>query len=577
MSDYIPLQLCTKILKKRLVNNYDSDELLLLRCQKQIILKQIEEKQIKTSKKDAACPIYENQKLCAKKVVTTFRDKEKILVLVYGKTQSGKTGCMVSIIQEYLNDSDNFIDKEHIYIITGLSSKDWTDQTKKRIPGELHDRVFHLPQLKGKKEPKTNKEEKERFASDIKGKKNVLIIMDEVQRACEKGQSVYDAFKQAGLYDIQNLFERDVKIIEFSATPAGTIYDAMAWGNNSEKIQMKPGKGYIGAKDLLKQRRVLQFEDLWCCKKNKNDEFICDEKQLEKNMKDVIALFEFYKRDPRFHIFRTQVASKQEIQLDNIKKILKKHGIEIECKFYDGTSNRKKQQNSDKYISQLNSYLDTKPTINTIICIKEKLRCANTINKKNLGILYERWVKKVQDDVIIQGILGRATGYKKDFDGYVFTNIDTITRFEERFDSDFEDRSIQWLTKTTGKNGKRKSTFNGPEHIAGMKVPVVEQFVPKKKRKVIMRCFNKEELAREYTKNKLGSKKGICDQSIYLNKNGFYMSTVGEIRDKVWSWKDMKEAAKHRTQINKSTGYICRRSYVDINDKDSILFTICHY
>ena len=40
--------------------------------------------------------------------------------------------------------------------------------------------------------------------------------MDEVQRACEKGQSVYDAFKQAGLYDIQNLFERDVKIIEFS-------------------------------------------------------------------------------------------------------------------------------------------------------------------------------------------------------------------------------------------------------------------------------------------------------------------------------------------------------------------------
>ena len=127
------------------------------------------------------------------------------------------------------------------------------------------------------------------------------------------------------------------------------------------------------------------------------------------------------------------------------------------------------------------------------------------------------------------------------------------------------------MTKTTGKNGKRKSTFNGPEHIAGMKVPVVEQFVPKKKRKVIMRCFNKEELAREYTKNKLGSKKGICDQSIYLNKNGFYMSTVGEIRDKVWSWKDMKEAAKHRTQINKSTGYICRRSYVDINDKDSFL------
>ena len=62
---------------------------------KEIILKQIEEKQIKTSKKDAACPIYENQKLCAQKVVTTFRDKEKILVLVYGKTQSGKTGCIL--------------------------------------------------------------------------------------------------------------------------------------------------------------------------------------------------------------------------------------------------------------------------------------------------------------------------------------------------------------------------------------------------------------------------------------------------------------------------------------------------
>jgi hypothetical protein len=107
--------------------------------------------------------------------------------MVIAKTQSGKTGSMCATIKQYLEDTNILIPIQNIYIITGLSSCEWKEQTKQRMPKSIESRVFHRCEL-----PIT-------FAEEIKMKKNILIIMDEIQVAAKKGQTIYNTFKAANL------------------------------------------------------------------------------------------------------------------------------------------------------------------------------------------------------------------------------------------------------------------------------------------------------------------------------------------------------------------------------------------
>jgi hypothetical protein len=77
-----------------------------------------------------------------------------------------------------------------------------------------------------------------------------LVIIDEIQIAAKENQTLYKAFSEAGFYNKQNLLKNDIKIIEFTATPDGTIYDLMNWGENALKIKMEPGQGYTSCFDL---------------------------------------------------------------------------------------------------------------------------------------------------------------------------------------------------------------------------------------------------------------------------------------------------------------------------------------
>lgn len=127
------------------------------------------------------------------------------------------------------------------------------------MPKSIQARIFHRDNLPTK------------FVEDIKNKKNVLIIMDEIQVAAKENQTIHKAFQEAGLYNKQNLLNRDIKIVEFSATPDGTVYDLMNWGVHAKMIKMEPGEGYTSCFDLLRQGRVHQYKDLCCAKAKKNE------------------------------------------------------------------------------------------------------------------------------------------------------------------------------------------------------------------------------------------------------------------------------------------------------------------
>ena len=87
--------------------------------------------------------------------------------------QSGKTGVMPELIKLFgLQERDEPIHPDNMYVITGYSSNEWVEQTQARLPRILKDNVLHRPTLKKLR--------------SIKDKKNCLILMDETQVACGK-------------------------------------------------------------------------------------------------------------------------------------------------------------------------------------------------------------------------------------------------------------------------------------------------------------------------------------------------------------------------------------------------------
>tara|TARA_B100000131_G_scaffold316105_1_gene355619 strand:+ start:206 stop:1939 length:1734 start_codon:yes stop_codon:yes gene_type:complete len=506
--------------------------------------------------------IFDNQEDCADEVSLIFRNRKIVNVMVTAQTQSGKTGTMTAFIRNYLKDPRNILPTNNIYIITALSSVEWIEQTKSRIPDTLHKRVFHRDNL-------TNK-----FAEDIKGKKNVLVIIDEIQIAAKENQTLYKAFQAAGFYNKQNLLKNDIKIVEFTATPDGTIYDLMKWGENAHKIQMYPGDGYTSCKDLLDQNRVFQYKDLCCYTRVKTKvktsdgtikagyKLICNERKLKENFNHLKGVIYSYD-EPLYHIIRTPVGNKANITINNFKRFFG----DINYHTYDKESD----------VTDINIILSKAPKVHTFIFLKEKLRCAKTLKKDFIGVAYERYTKRRADDAVItQGLIGRLTGYDDNGKSICFTNIESIVKYHHLWVSEFEDTSVDWYSKTTKKRRghgiRSKGTYNDPSHIDGMMSASYDE-ESEEIEPVVMK-FNTYEEARNFVKNILGNKRGPMNPKKYINDDGFYECKVRSVR-KVWSVEEMYN--ERRCNIKNGAGYGFRYCYRDVTDKDTLEFWIIYY
>ena len=174
--------------------------------------------------------------------------------------------------------------------------------------------------------------------------------------------------------------------------------------------------------NLLKQNKVFQFKDL---------------DNLD-NIKELQLCINSYNK-PMYHFIRLS-SRKKEKQKKDIQDIF---GINnYEYKEYYQTSNI-------TLLNLKNDILFHKPTKHTIIFILEKLRCAISFDyKKYIGVLYDRYTSKINDSVIIQGFLGRLTGYNYNGESICFTNIDSIEKYQELLKTNFS-KDIIWNSNTT--------------------------------------------------------------------------------------------------------------------------------
>ena len=407
-------------------------------------------------------PVYENQKDTAKAICESFSKKQKVIQLIIARTQTGKTGCMLEFIAQYIRKFQ--IPVENIFIISTLSSKDWKKQMKDRAPEDLEKRIFHLNELKTK------------FKKEIEGKKNVLVLIDEAQCAALKDQTMHELMSPDGLnWNLDKMFENDIKIVQFSATPDGLILalKKKQWPKENYDVHiMKEGKGYYGIKQMMERPGILkQSKDI--CGRDTDGDWINDdaEAEIEENINEMFADMLSFKTN-KYLLIRAS-GCKYDYVKDNLlntaDKFLRKNN---QYDKFDFNNIHEYIQDGSIENGQLNELLKLKPRSrkHEIILIKEKLKCADTIVKDHIGVVYERIAKNINDTFIIQGLLGRITGYGR-HDIICYTNLESLERYEMLFASNFSEEGIKqsnWnsnTTKRSKKGTKGKKTYIDPSLV----------------------------------------------------------------------------------------------------------------
>jgi hypothetical protein len=262
------------------------------------------------------------------------------------------------------------------------------------------------------------------LALNLNGKQKVLIIIDELHMASSRNQTIAGVLKECKFHDPEYCYENDIRIVEYSATPDGVLKDRLKNDERSRRIFAEDGDEYTSCFDLLEQGRVFQSKDL----------------SEGNNVLNLLKHITKKYNTPKYHIIRTATKNPKKDKTEENLKILP----DFEVSEYN--------MNTSGDISDLNNLIKDPPPKHTIIIVKEMLRCAKVLYKPHIGVVYERICKNVNDSAIIQGLLGRVTGYKVPNDISIFTNIDTINRYKKLWDSEFNDTSIKWNSNTNNKS-----------------------------------------------------------------------------------------------------------------------------
>ena len=371
------------------------------------------------------------QKKTAKQLCEFFINPSNIWACVIALTQSGKTRLIHCFIYMFIQSYT--ISYKNIFIITGHSSKEWKRQTKDRFPDLIERNILHRQDLQN-----------EKIRTLLKNIKNALIIIDECHVAAQPKQTINTLFNDSNIKEEYG--RRDIKIVCISATPNGIGSDII---NNLNQgagfFVMKPGDSYHSIFQKLDDGKVFEAKELSGrnCQGKQTDGGVHLRNQVE--ILDIIKKIE----TPKYHLIRLQVGIRYDFCKQEFENHLETMGLDFEIKEY-----------TDKQEIRIDDIVCNKPIKHTLVFIKEKLRCAKSVDEINkmrhIGSVYDRRTK--QDDVANQGLAGRTTGYDINRDIIVFTRIPSIQRYralwnlclEGKFD---EANRLQWSSSTTNKKG----------------------------------------------------------------------------------------------------------------------------
>ena len=484
-------------------------------------------------------PIYDHQRKAAEEIFRRFEDNPNLLnVMCVALMQSGKTGILVAFIHMYIRyKKTNPIPIENIFIITNTSSVDWVNQTKERVPQCIHNNIYHHADLQKLFDRLQNME-------DIS---NIMICLDEPQVASLIDQKLAKLMKDCGIFTKEERLKRDIKMVEVSATPNATLKSVQDWGEEySNVLPVAPAEGHIGYETLKRNNQIRQFKNL-VGPENVN------------NIREIKHEMQKYKSN-RYHLVRLKTGEDYYETIGTFKRIFEDD--------VDYTEYTQESQWKD-----INDLLKKKPSKHTIIFIKEKLRCAKSIHMKYMGILYERFSQSPDDSVIVQGFFGRCHGYHTNSDCIIYTNMDSVEKYQDMYEKSFDYNQVPWTSNTTKARGNKtvcKPTFNNELNNRPVKRSTVKL--------VHSEGFKNFEDAVKYVR-KFGEKhypgrkfQPLKQESRGMNSNGFYYTTSHTTELDIDSKKvlDEKDFKNENSRINNTTLYRIEAFYLDKTDRTTL-------
>jgi len=360
--------------------------------------------------------IFDNQKQDAKRVINEFYNNDRRVVSITKKTKVGMDGLMIEIAyQMTTHTDDNFVvDPKNVRFLTGMSNTDWQAGMKEKIPSVFTKNVFHHGQLK---------------RADLSDLKNALIIIDEIDTGDKVGSVLNNLLRDAGLLNIHNMIERNIRFVFVSATMLKQLYELKDWGEHHATIQMTIPDQYIGHKEFLDEGIIQEFYPLATVPAAR--------KWIQEDIIDK------YGTDYRVHMIR--VTNKT---IGNIMFVTKEFPSVVWH-----------EHNSDERLGNLVNFFEGELTGHKILLIKGFYRRANLIPNKwklRIGAMHELWTKKVDNNVQIQGFPGRMSGYWADNikaghkTGPYRTSCQAVKEYELAFNDPFGDAAYSGggITKT---------------------------------------------------------------------------------------------------------------------------------
>jgi hypothetical protein len=384
------------------------------------------ESDIRVDNQDAKL-VYDNQKEAAFEIFTQFYNGIMAVTLL-ALPQVGKTGVMLQIafLMTTTLVEDMRVNPENVYIISGMNDIDWQKQTKASFPSALNEHVYTRSEF--------NK------INTLNSLENSIIIIDECHIAAEERQQLSKKLDQAGLNNPESLRDKNVRIIQVSATPAHTLFNVIRiWGEDHAIVRLIPSPRYIGFEQLLEHDRITDTSDMTPL-------------QL---MNEIQAHIRIVYKKPKYHIFRL--------------------GRGDSAVFYDMVSTNSwnvKVHNSQSR-EDTDLLFETAPLTHTFVVIKGFWRAGKRLNDQNIGIMYEGPSNIPDANVVAQSLAGRACGNDKQTPGgdspMIYCHRKSIVDYVNwaKGDGSFENMNYQSRHLRVDENGNVnvRSSFHGGRFI----------------------------------------------------------------------------------------------------------------
>lgn len=488
--------------------------------------------------------IFPNQIEDANNIVDKFYKDSRRVISIQKKTKVGADGLMIEVAKLLTThiDDNTVVNLDNVRILTGMSNAGWEKDMKDKAPNCFKDKIFHHGKLS---------------RAELTSISNGLIIIDEIDTGDKEYQVLHNTLKEAGVLDVKHMNEHNNRFVFISATMIKELYDLYKWGDLHELYTMTIPASYFGHKDFLDSGIVQEFYPL-NTKENA-------EKWVQED------ILNHYRTDYRVHLVRVNKKFVDVVQNACIRK-----GVA----FRNHTSSDRLSED------EIKEFFREPLTQHIVLGVIGFFRRAKLIPnrwKLRIGATHELYTKVVDNNVQIQGLTGRMTGYwRSDIEGGHKTgphrtSIKAIEEYEKTYLDPFGINSYQ----TSGfkkKKGKvnADNTMLSAKHIKNLEavnLPILNSGEFERGYEV----FNTQEENEKYAKN-FGTK---YNSKYDTNDAGFKMCSTNSLRV-----HSLEEIMKYTKTSNEGSNmdkklsdlkvgeyayrrYVCYRV---INDKSSECF-----